>query len=416
MKKIFTLIAVAMMALGVNAQTWRPTETAPGAGVNLVDDDLLTASTVFATTVKKAEIGPEGEKEPVSFTINEQLYTFNYYMQLRVNAAPAAGSATGTEQSGSTPIVFVANKNVDVTVYYRRKQVNADCGENDGKDLKLVDQTKPTTALEASSFDWVTADKDNTNGYAVKLFKLEEGHTYTLWARGTTIQFYGFDYAEGQGADEVPLAADGTHIISFDGQSKANVLEFGGSLNGFKLQITGNEEKQYANASALTINSKNYTSMKVSNTAQNTLTLPEGKVASGIKFYSYVNGSMDEAKPCYWKEIAGVTFESPEQAGGLFTSYSDAENPDVIEYEFNGKANVITFTNTGIQCCFVIEITIETADASEVTEVTVKGGVNGIQTVKANTQNGAIFNLAGQKVADGFKGLVIKNGKKMVVK
>ena len=42
----------------------------------------------------------------------------------------------------------------------------------------------------------------------------------------------------------------------------------------------------------------------------------------------------------------------------------------------------------------------------------------GISTVKANVKatNGAMFNLAGQRVAEGYKGLVIKNGKKYVVK
>ena len=40
-------------------------------------------------------------------------------------------------------------------------------------------------------------------------------------------------------------------------------------------------------------------------------------------------------------------------------------------------------------------------------------GISNIETVKAN---GAAFNLAGQKVANGFKGLVIKNGRKVVIK
>ena len=43
--------------------------------------------------------------------------------------------------------------------------------------------------------------------------------------------------------------------------------------------------------------------------------------------------------------------------------------------------------------------------------------VTGINTVKAvEAENGAAYNLAGQKVADGFKGVVIKNGKKMIQK
>ena len=43
--------------------------------------------------------------------------------------------------------------------------------------------------------------------------------------------------------------------------------------------------------------------------------------------------------------------------------------------------------------------------------------VTAIQTVKAAAaQDGAIYNLAGQKVSESYKGVVIKNGKKMVTK
>ena len=41
-------------------------------------------------------------------------------------------------------------------------------------------------------------------------------------------------------------------------------------------------------------------------------------------------------------------------------------------------------------------------------------GINNVTVVEA--ENGAAYNLAGQKVADGFKGVVIKNGKKMIQK
>ena len=45
------------------------------------------------------------------------------------------------------------------------------------------------------------------------------------------------------------------------------------------------------------------------------------------------------------------------------------------------------------------------------------GGTSGVQTVKASAvQDGAIYNLAGQKVSESYKGVVIKNGKKMVTK
>lgn len=42
------------------------------------------------------------------------------------------------------------------------------------------------------------------------------------------------------------------------------------------------------------------------------------------------------------------------------------------------------------------------------------GGESGIASVKAAKANAAEYNLAGQKVAAGFKGLVIKDGKKVI--
>lgn len=44
------------------------------------------------------------------------------------------------------------------------------------------------------------------------------------------------------------------------------------------------------------------------------------------------------------------------------------------------------------------------------------GGATGIKTVKANAENGAYYNLAGQKVANPEKGVFIHNGKKVVIK
>lgn len=44
------------------------------------------------------------------------------------------------------------------------------------------------------------------------------------------------------------------------------------------------------------------------------------------------------------------------------------------------------------------------------------GDATGINTVKAAQQNGAIYNVAGQMVTPSYKGLVIKNGKKMIQK
>ena len=421
MKKIFTLIATAMVALGMNAQSeWRPTEEAPASGTTVLDDDLLKVETVFETTNNKAEVGEEGAKEPVSFTIDGKSYSFNYFTQVRVDEAPKAGAETGTDKGGSSPLVITAKKDVDITMFYRRQQVSSNCGDNDGKDLKLVDWDKPAAAIAASTFGWVAIAEGNIEyAYAMKLYKMEAGKKYVLWARGTTIQFYGFNYQSGSGAEVVPPAADGEHIISFDGMSAANVLEYGGTLNGFKLQITGNESKTISGAKSISIDGKSYTSMKVSNGAENTIFLPEGKVASSITFYSYVNfDDAENARPSYWKDVAGTAFD-PEVSGVKFEAFQTPETPDVRTFNFKGgKLNKITFTNTGEQCCYVIKVTIESGDevAPETVELEGAGSTDGIATLKVQSQNSATFNLAGQQVNAGFKGIAIQNGKKVIMK
>ena len=401
MKKIFTLIAMAVIAIGASAQTeWRPSEEAPAAGSSIIKGDLLKVSTVFETTCGKI-MDEGGEPAPVTFGGK----TFETYMQIRVDAAPTADIPTGTEKDGSTPLVITAKKNVDLTIYYRRQAADGAYNENDGKDMKLIDQSKPTAAIAAATFE--AYDIDGSYANATKIFKLEEGKTYTLWARGTTGRLYGIDYAEGTGAgtgEETPTG--GTFFLSFDGMSQANKIDY---PNGFSLQITGNETKNISGGKVITVGGNQYTTMKVSNGAQNTLTLPTGMVAAGITFYSYVNKDAATERDSYWKEVAGVTYDTPDASGGIFANYGDnAGTPDKREYSFgNSRLNSITFTNTGEQCCYVIEITTA---AGEV--------VTGIQDVKSTVVdlNAPAYNLAGQKVGKDFKGLVIKDGKKMIQK
>ena len=55
--------------------------------------------------------------------------------------------------------------------------------------------------------------------------------------------------------------------------------------------------------------------------------------------------------------------------------------------------------------------------ASDEAEFVLVGGEAGISTVKATAENNSvIYNIAGQKVSKDYKGLVIKNGKKMIQK
>lgn len=201
MKKIFTLIAAVFAAVSVNAADWTPGGAAPAAGTTLIDDDLLTISTVF-DGVNGTILDEQGNSTTVTFAGK----TFKTYADIRVQDAPSAATPTGTQHEKGTPLVIVAKKNVDLTYFYRRQAANEAYADNDGKDMKIVDQAAPTAAIAGSSF--VAEETDNpAYGNAYKTVALEAGKTYTLWARGTTGRLYGISYVEGTaqgGGDDQP--------------------------------------------------------------------------------------------------------------------------------------------------------------------------------------------------------------------
>ena len=303
---------------------------------------------------------------------------------------------------------------------------------NGGKDFYVVDGE----GVALSDFDLkneegkvvaLSADcKTDEKFYGILTFNVEAGKSYYVFCNGSKLGFAGFKFnttaatidaattaackekidaanPNAQGGGGTSTVADGTYFISFDGLSAGNKVT---TDNGFTLQITGNEAKEYSAASKITIDGTEYTTIKLSNGAQNTLTLPAGKIATGITFYSYVNKDAATERASYWKEVGGTEYtETPN--GGNFKSYKDTENPDVCTYSFGeNKLNVITFTNTGEQCCFVIKIAIAAGTAT---------GINAINAATIDA-NAPAYNLAGQKVDSSFKGIIIKNGKKMIQK
>lgn len=172
--------------------------------------------------------------------------------------------------------------------------------------------------------------------------------------------------------------------------------------DGTTIQITGNETKTIANAKAITIDGTSYTTMKVSNGAQNTLTLPAGKTATKVTFYSYVNKGAG-GRTSYWKEIQGVEYTAETTPGGELVDFNDVENyqdtPDKREFTLSAPANAITYTQIGEQLCYVVEVELS--------------GTNGIDIINTvNVDSASMYNLAGQKVDKSYKGIVIQNGHK----
>ena len=189
-------------------------------------------------------------------------------------------------------------------------------------------------------------------------------------------------YPDYQNGEAVAAAVMYAHP---DGSTKANTQTWD---DGAKLTITGNSGKTLDPATPITY--KELTtygkSIKLSNGAQNTFYCPEGKVATGVTFISYVNKN-PIARTSYWKEVAGVNYD--ESTATLMKSALDAENPDVISFSLPNLSQ-FTFTNTGEQPCFMLEVTMTDATS-----------VKGVQTVGGAAVTTNVYSINGR--------LLIKN-------
>lgn len=177
MKKIFTLIAAAMMVAGANAQAVQVNINETGAtsveaNTVLTDNDCFKATTVYAAT--------GGIKDNGGYVYEDGM-TFENWVQLRVAAEPTAEAPNGTEQSGSTSVVIVAKKNATLNAYVRT-------GNN--KEVKLFDQATSTALTSTNKF---VADGSSNNLWTWT-YTIEAGKTYVLTEKGGTGRLSGFSY------------------------------------------------------------------------------------------------------------------------------------------------------------------------------------------------------------------------------
>ncbi|MBR6321184.1 MAG: hypothetical protein IKR50_12220 [Prevotella sp.] len=282
MKKLLTLLTLAVLGITsvANAQTWwrATSSTNVSEEQTYVDDDALTIKTVYA-----------GKVSGYSHTYTTDGQKFDSSIQIRVDAAPSTTNVTGTQKADCTPLIFSAKKNTTITFYYRRQSNNGKYESNDGKDMKLVNQSAPTTVIDAESFtiDGTATDYD----YAIKTYKLKKDATYTLWARGTTVSLNGFSYDAGaKTAITVNNAKSNNHAyldnagtISADATS-LSFSNYPMSVDGANIQV-GNAQYQFV------VNGKNYTGVKFSKNQTYVITPAAGVTISSVKAYGSSNSS-----------------------------------------------------------------------------------------------------------------------------
>ncbi len=331
MKKIFTLIAAVAVALSANALDFKVTAADIAEGATLVDNEYVTVTTANNTVTPTVIANEDGTPTPATYAGE----TFPCYVGVRVTDAPSAANPTGTVHDVNVALVFVAKQNTDVTLYYR---IGAT------KSIDCYDQT--TGAAESIVQTATNPGEDYL--FCTGVYKFQAGHTYTVYAKGGTVQFHGLTAAVGT------YVAPTNHFYANASAAKVEGFSTMTYGDGAKVALTGNAGKSYGGASGITINGKKYTTTKVSNGAQNTFYAPAGKKVYVFTLYSYVNKDAATNRPPYWKEVGGVAYDGTDET--IMQCYrTDITTPDVYTYVFPEGLSEVTFTNTGEQVCFVIE-------------------------------------------------------------
>ena len=122
----------------------------------------------------------------------------------------------------------------------------------------------------------------------------------------------------------------------------------GSAAEGWTIEITGNTTKNWsAGNGSITYGGKSYKTLKNSNGAQNTVTLPEGCTASSVTFYVVTNDAETKAK---LSEINGT------KCSDEVASLKDYNNPTVITKSLDNVSS-FTFTFSSKQVCFIAIVT-----------------------------------------------------------
>ena len=381
MKKIFTLITAAFAALSVNAQDWNASNTGSlDKGTTILDNEFVTVK----TGVQNSETAQIEDEQHTADPKTYAGYTFNRYANIRVTDAPAeANEWEGSAYTECDPVgislIVTAKQNTDVTLYYKH---------GEGKAVSCYDQTAKENVAIAET------PVEGLNEYYTGVYKFIGGHVYTIYAKGGTTGLNGISTATGTYVEPQ------SKVYGYTGNT--NSVTYG---DGAVMTISGNSSKNYGKGGAnITVNGASYSSIKNSNGAQNTFTAPTGMKIYRMTFYAVPNNDGDAPK---FAEFNGATLNIE------VTTVKDGAQATQTIMCVNG-AETVTFTYGGKQVNFVVDVDYSEASYDAQYDPSTSTGINNVNV--AENANGAIFNLAGQKVANNYKGLVIKNGKKVVMK
>ncbi|MBQ8486732.1 MAG: chitobiase/beta-hexosaminidase C-terminal domain-containing protein [Prevotella sp.] len=149
---------------------------------------------------------------------------------------------------------------------------------------------------------------------------------------------------------------------AFEGSGKVLTGKSTDVANGYTLTMLTDQDKSWSGREKITIseNGETRTSFCGSNGVQCRLDLPDGVKVTQLRLYSYVNNATSDTK-CAWKEVNGENLNSTLSLVpmGAFNDVADYKtNPDLRIFPLDNVEGSLTFTNGGLQTCFVMVLDV----------------------------------------------------------
>lgn len=230
--------------------------------------------------------------------------------------------------------------------------------------------------------------------------------------------------------DEFAIAIEGWDNGTFTGVLGSQDIDVS-NLSSTYFEMTGEEGKVYSYTSwfpQLFIGLIDATYGYLYTTDNTNISFDKDAATSTIHIEPMYNDWDGDGKPTYWLEVESVTVDG-EEADDIpewlaievaNEDYTTATDEDGYEYFVNGIDYDLVFTAEELpadvekRSCQIVFM----QKGARLTVTVTQDTTTGINSVDATTslKNRHAFNIAGQRVANDYKGLVIKNGKKYLVK
>jgi hypothetical protein len=368
MKKIFTLIAAVIAAVSVNAETLIDFSVSQTNGIKVNGTTTIDAVKINTNTTSLPGIK----------------FANSYVKEGASNGNNAELTVEGGFKTGDKVVIAGAFNNDDNT-------------KTAAIDIFTLDGTTPTVLFTTKQFingRLVDGNPEEETfvltADAEKLYLGRNGNTGTIV---TTLKVI-------RGEETPPTEPKADGLIDFP------TVQTGIQMNSSNITIDAVKINTNTTSIPGIKFASSYTSEGASNGNNAELTVEGGfKTGDKIVIAGAFNNSDDTKKSAI--DIFTLDGTTPTV---LFTTKqfingrTVADNPEEETFVLTADADKLYLGRNGNTSTFVttLKVTRDTAGIKE--------------TLNVKVNSGAIYNLAGQKVDESYKGVVIQNGKKVVVK